>query len=150
MNLNTIDVNSSNVAICIPQIYIICIMKPEPLVYVGQTCQKKGVLGRFHQHMSDGTLTTIMKEKGINEFEEISVIAIDLSEYSIFNDVYNRKREALEYIIQREMKAEGCKTAIPFKVISRVYYNSEVVNQKIEKLAKKIVKNIIHKIPFNK
>ena len=62
--------------------------------------------------------------------------------------IYNRKREALEFLIQREMKAEGCKTPIPFKVVSRVYYNGEVLNQKIEKLAKRIVKDIIDKTPF--
>lgn len=149
MILNRIDVNSSRAAIRIPQVYIICIMKPEPLVYVGQTCQKNGILGRFYQHMSGGTLSEIMKEREINEFDDINVMAVDLSEYNIFDDVYSRKREALEFLIQREMKAEGCKTAIPFKVISQVFYNSEVGNQKLEKLAKIIVKNIIDRIPFN-
>lgn len=149
MNLNTIDVNSSKVAIRKPQIYIICVMKPEPLVYVGQTCQKNGVLGRFYQHMSGGTLIEIMKENGICEFEDVSVMAVDLSEYSIFNDVYSRKREALEYLIQREMKAQGCKTVIPFRVVSRVYHNSEVTDQEIQKLAQKIVKNIVGNSPFN-
>lgn len=149
MTLNTIDINSSKVADRKPQIYIISIMKPEPLVYVGQTCQKNGVLGRFYQHMSGGTLTEIMSENGIREFEDVSVLAIDLSEYSIFDDVYSRKREALEFLIQREMKVEGCKTPVPFKVVSRVYHNGEVSNHKIEKLAKRIVKNIIDKIPFS-
>ncbi len=148
MILNSIDINSSGVVVRKPQIYIISIMKPEPMVYVGQTCQKNGVLGRFFQHMTGGTLTEIMWKSGIYEFEEVSVLAIDLSEYYVFNDVYCRKREALEYLIQREMKAEGCKTPIPFKVVSRVYYNSEVPNHKIEKLAKQIVRNIIDKIPF--
>lgn len=149
MILNTIDVNSSNVAVRRPQIYIICVMKPKPLVYVGQTCQKNGVLGRFFQHMSGGTLTEIMHENGIYEFEDISVTAVDLSEYEIFADIYSRKREALEFLIQREMKAAGCKTAMPFRVISRVYYNGEVSNHTIEKLAKQIVKDIIDEIPFS-
>lgn len=148
MILNTIDINSSKVAIRNPQIYIISILKPEPLVYIGQTCQKNGVLGRFYQHMSGGTLTEIMIQKGIYEFDDVSVLAIDLSEYNIFDDVYSRKREALEFLIQREMRVEGCKTPIPFKVVSRVYYNGEVSNHKIEKLAKRIVKDIIDKIPF--
>ena len=76
-------------------------------------------------------------------------MAVDLSKYGIFNDVYNRKREALEYLIQREMKAAGCKTTIPFKVISRVDHNSAVSNFEIEKLAKEMVKDIINRIPFN-
>ena len=125
-------------------------MKPKPIVYVGQTCQKNGVLGRFFQHMTPGgTLTEIMLENEIYEFEDISVVAVDLSEYGIFNDVYSRKREALEFIIQREMKVEGCKSSIPFKVVSRVYHNSEVANHRLDKLAKQIVKNIITQIPFN-
>lgn len=150
MILNTIDVNSSNVAVRKPQIYVICVLKPEPIVYVGQTCQKNGVIGRFFQHMTGGTLTEIMLKNGIDEFEEVSVIAVDLSEYSVFDDVYSRKREALEFLVQREMKVEGCKTLIPFKVVSTVYYNGEVSNYNVEKLAKEIVKNIIDKIPFNK
>ena len=96
-----------------------------------------------------GTLTEIMLENEIYEFEDISVVAVDLSEYGIFNDVYSRKREALEFIIQREMKVEGCKSSIPFKVVSRVYHNSEVANHRLDKLAKQIVKNIITQIPFN-
>lgn len=150
MILNTIDINSSKVAVRKPQIYIICVMKPKPVVYVGQTCQKNGVLGRFFQHMTPGgTLTEIMSENEIYEFEDISVVAVDLSEYGIFNDVHSRKREALEFIIQREMKVEGCKSSIPFKVVSRVYHNSEVANHRLDKLAKQIVKNIITQIPFN-
>ena len=142
MILNTIDINSSKVAVRKPQIYIICVMKPRPVVYV--------ILGRFFQHMTPGgTLTGIMLENEIYEFEDISVVAVDLSEYGIFDDVYSRKREALEFIIQREMKVEGCKSSIPFKVVSRVYHNSEVANHRIDKLAKQIVKNIITQIPFN-
>lgn len=150
MILNTIDINSSKVSVRKPQIYIICVLKPKPVVYVGQTCQKNGILGRFFQHMTEGgTLTQIMWENEIYEFEDISVMAVDLSEYGIFDDVYNRKREALEFIIQREMKVEGCKSEIPFRVLSRVFYNSEVANHKIDKLAKQIVKKIITQIPFN-
>ncbi len=149
MILNTIDVNSSKVAVRKPQIYIICVMKPEPVAYVGQTCQRNGVLGRFFQHMSGGTLTKIMKGNGIHEFEDVNVIAVDLSEYGIFEDVYSRKREALEFIIQREMKVEGCKSFIPFKVISRVYYNGEVKNPEIEWYAKQIVKKVIEESPFS-
>lgn len=149
MILNRIDVNSSKVSVRIPQVYIICIEKPEAFVYVGQTCQKHGVLGRFFQHMSGGTLTKIMEKREICEFDDVSVMAVDLSEYDMFDDVYSRKREALEYLIQREMKAEGCKTSIPFKVISQVFYNAEVRNQDLEKLAKIIVKDVIDKIPFN-
>lgn len=150
MILNTIDINSSKVAVRKPQIYIICVMQPKPVVYVGQTCQRNGILGRFLQHMiPGGTLMNIMWEDEIYEFEDISVIAVDLSEYGIFNDVYSRKREALEFIIQREMKVEGCKSSIPFKVISNVYYNSEVTNHRLDELAKQIVKYIINRVPFN-
>lgn len=148
MILNTIDVSSSKVAVRKPQVYIICVMKPEPVVYIGQTCQKNGVLGRFFQHMSGGTLTKIMWGNGIHEFEDVSVIAFDLSEYGIFEDVYSRKREALEFLIQREMKVVGCKSFIPFKVISKVYYNGEVTNPQIEKYAKQIMKKVIEEIPF--
>lgn len=90
-----------------------------------------------------------MKGNGIHEFEDVNVIAVDLSEYGIFEDVYSRKREALEFIIQREMKVEGCKSFIPFKVISRVYYNGEVKNPEIEWYAKQIVKKVIEESPFS-
>lgn len=42
MILNSIDINSSEVAVRKQKIYIISIMKPEPMVYVGQTCDKWG------------------------------------------------------------------------------------------------------------
>lgn len=149
MSQNIIKINSSNVSVRIPQVYIIYVRQPEALVYVGQTCQKYGILARFYQHMSGGTLTEKLNEIGIYSFEDITVMAIDLSGYLIFDDVYSRKREALEFLIQREMKVRGCKTKVPFKVVSQVDFNAEVYNRTIVLIAKNIMKSIGKSLPFN-
>lgn len=149
--LNRIYISSTEVASRKPFIYFIAILKPVALLYVGQTCQRYGVLGRFFQHLEpDGTLRNRAIEAGIDDFENISIIAVDLSKHNKFGNAYNRYRDALEFLLHCEMKAKGCKSKIPFEVISNVRANIFVNDFELQKLSKEIANEIVDELPYNK
>ena len=132
-----------------PYIYCICILRPVALVYIGQSGQKRGVLGRFLGHVdNDGTLIKKLREVGVSSFSDIAVVAMDLTEYKIFNDLYSMSREALEFLINSAMKAKGCKAKIPFEVISYVANRSLVHDFKIQEIAEEVTQKICDEIPF--
>lgn len=147
--LNNIYLSSTEIVTRKPFIYFIAVVKPYPLLYVGQTCQRQGVLGRFLQHLDEkGTFRKRALEAGVTEFEEIEVVTVDLSNYADLANVKNRKRDALEFLIHCEMKSQGCKTKIPFEVISFVRNNNLTFDFDIQELSKSITTNVIKKLPF--
>jgi len=148
--LNNIFVSNTTVADRKPFIYFIAILSPVPLLYVGQTCQRQGVLGRLLQHLdTNGTLRVRAIEAGIDEFQNVEIITLDLSDYLMFGDIHNRHREALEYLLHCEMKAQGCKTRIPFEVISYVRANRLTYDFDLQRMAKELVHEVVYKLPFN-
>ena len=132
-----------------PYIYCICIQHPTAFAYIGQSAQKRGVLGRVTGHLgTDGTLMKRVKKAGVSNFENMTVVAMDLTEYSIFDGLYSRSRDALEFLIHSAMKAKGCKAHIPFEVISYVANCSLVHDVKIQKIAEEVTQKICDEIPF--
>ena len=68
-----------------PYIYCICILRPTALVYIGQSAQKRGVLGRFLDHIEDdGTLMKRAREAGVSDFKDMAVVAMDLTDYKMW------------------------------------------------------------------
>lgn len=148
--LNNIYLSNAKVVTRKPFIYFIAIVKPYPLLYVGQTSQRQGVLGRLLQHLDEeGTFRKRVLEAGVVEIEEIEVVTVDLSKYSDFANIYNRKQDALEFLIHCEMKSQGCKTKIPFEVISFVRNNNLVFDFDIQELSKIITYEVVKRLPFS-
>jgi hypothetical protein len=134
-----------------PFLYCICIQKPTAFVYIGQSSQRQGALGRFVQHLdNEGTLVKRAREVGVTDFEEITVVAVDLTDYYIFNGLYSRKRDALEFLIHSSMKAKGCKSVIPFEVISYVSNCSLIHDVNIQRISEDVTQKICDEIPFFK
>jgi len=147
--MSKLYISDTKIAARKPYIYCICIEQPIALAYIGQTSQRQGVLGRFTEHLDDnGTLMKKAEEAGVANFENITVIAMDLTQYRIFNDLYSRPRGALEFLIHSSMKAKGCKAPIPFEVISYVANCSLVHDINIQKIAEEVTQNICDAIPF--
>jgi hypothetical protein len=123
--------------------------KPVPLVYIGQSAQKQGVLGRLVQHISvGGTLLSRVQKAGVIAIEDITVIAVDLSKYQIFNGLHSLNRDALELNINRSMKAMGCKATVPFEVISYVSNSSRAFDGDIQRIADDVTAFICDEMPF--
>jgi len=132
-----------------PYIYCICIKNPTALVYIGQTSQKRGALGRFMQHIrTDGTLMKQVKAIGIVDIADVFVAAKDLTEYNIFEGVYSIPRNSLELLVQSTMKAKGCSSVIPFEVISTVANSSQIHDFEIQKIASDVTEMLCSEIPF--
>ena len=132
-----------------PCIYCICILSPTALVYIGQSAEKRGVLGRITNHLcSDGTLMKRVQDVGVLDFQNINVVAVDLTDYKIFDDLYSGKRNALEFWVNSRMKAKGCKSLIPFEVISHVANSSWIHDFKIQEIAEEVTQKICDEIPF--
>jgi hypothetical protein len=132
-----------------PYVYCICILRPSAFVYIGQSAEKRGVLGRFIGHVSkDGTLMKKTKEAGVVDFEDVTVVAMDLTDYHIFDGLYSRSRTALEFLIHSSMKAKGCKANTPFEVISYVSNCSLIHDENIQRIAKEVTEKICKAIPF--
>lgn len=147
--MNNIYISNTEVALRKPFLYFIAIIKPLPLLYVGQTCQRQGVIGRLTQHLDDdGTLRKRAIDAGIADFETVSVFILDLTSYKEFNELHNRKRDALEYLMHCDMKAKGCKANQPFEVISNVRYNSLTLDFKLQKLSRELVDIVSNHLPF--
>jgi len=117
-------------------------------VYVGQTRDNNGMLGRLSGHLKpNGTLSQRLIDKGIDNYGEMKIFACDLSGTDLFSDLYSRRRTALEYLVQIRLKVIGCEKTFPFEVISNVYDNDHIYDQQIINYADKIVaelsKNIL-------
>ena len=149
--MSKIFISDTNISMRKPFIYCICILKPTAFVYIGQSAQKRGVLGRFLEHTdNEGTLTKKAREAGVMDFKDITVVAIDLSDYKDFDGLYSRPRNALEFLVHTSMKAKGCKASIPFEVISYVTNSSLIHQDSIQKLAQEITDKICNETPFFK
>ena len=121
-------------------------------MYIGQSCQAKGVFGRLLQHTDErsGTFYKKVTELGIDflTLTNIEVVTYDLTKFGKFSGVYSRNRIALEYLVQTIFKAKGCKAPHPFEVISYVQPNSLVHDFELQREAECVVEEVCTKLPF--
>ncbi len=75
----------------------------ESVVYVGQTNDEKGVVGRAAQHVSsDGSLRMRLLDEGyeLDQIDDFLLLSYPLPQHWRFSGVESAGREAVEYFVQ--------------------------------------------------
>lgn len=159
MEINQIEISSPNAGRYYSFIYCIYFMKPEGVVYIGETNAKNGPLGRLSLHMQkdSGTFYKRCYENVSIDIDKIKdsihMIAYNLDEYPVFcGDANKANRLALEYFVHNLMEEYSLdeETEIPFSVISHVKIaKRNVTNDEFIIIAKEIASSFYKMMPFS-
>lgn len=160
MKIYNISVSKPGVSECEPYIYIIYTIDPEAYVYVGETEDLNGALGRLAGHIKiqkPGTFITKFAENSaldISVLSDIRMIAFDVSEYQIFSGAVNKtKRRALEYLLHFKILGFSCDDSIlmPYTVISHVQAQERYISDvKIKEICDELFNEAFKLLPYNK
>lgn len=143
-----------------PYVYVIYTTEPEGYVYVGETEDRNGAIGRLAGHIkvySPGTFISRYIEnsmESVSELKDIKMIAFDIGEYEIFSgDINKTKRRALEYLLHYSLLeySSSMEVFIPYNVISFVQAQERYINDKnIRMISEKLFMETKKIFPFNK
>lgn len=81
----------------------------EHIVYVGQTLDKRGVMGRWVDHLSRRESSSFfcrlsdIDEDAFDRIADLRILAWDLGDNRSFATVETSHREAVEYLVQKEL-----------------------------------------------
>ena len=113
------------------------------IIYVGMTNGSTGTLGRAASHVkTDGTLRKRFSENvGLNleEYDDFILYSFKLPDYSYFTTIERSYREAVEYLVQKELQLNRVKFSTPYNVISWVRDSPRTSNSVVKKIANNIV-----------
>lgn len=125
----------------------IWLSKSAKAVYVGQTNDRTGSLGRGHRHFDiNGQLRSRMYEKldvipeQFNDFVLISYLLPATQEFIGPETSY---REAVEYLVQIQLHENRDRVVPFFRVISWVRSNDRTRDKTVQKLAQAIVDDFL-------
>ncbi len=126
------------------QAYIyIWLSKKHKIVYVGMTNSYTGTIGRASGHFNrKGTLRKRFSEaRGyeVNNVDDILLLSFPLPKTREFISVEKSYREAVEYLVQKELILLRGKLNPTFDVISWVRLSPRTGNSRIKRLAAEIV-----------
>ena len=134
----------------IAYIYI-WISKKHKIVYVGMTNSYTGTIGRAGGHFSHtGTLRKrFLQNRGyhVNMVDDFVLLSFPLPSKRKFITLEKSYREAVEYLVQKELLVIRGQFNPSFDVISWVRYNPRVSEYEIIKLSQKIIDDF--KIAFS-
>lgn len=113
------------------------------VIYIGMTNSSSGTLGRAASHVkTDGTLRKRFKETvGLNleAFNDFILYSFLLPNYPYFVTVERSYREAVEYLVQKDLQLLRNSFSSPYEVISWVRDSPRTNNAVVKKAAKQIV-----------
>jgi len=114
-------------------------------VYVGQTNDVKGTLGRACGHVAaDGSLRRNFEtEIGIplEQADDLLLISYSLPQTPEYLSLETSYREAVEYLVQVKLLQIRGKLSPPFRLISKVRPNDRVIDVSINEYAEAIVED---------
>lgn len=120
------------------------------VIYVGMTNNRLGTLGRAFQHLcSNGTLrTNFEQELGfcIDDTDDFRLFSFLLPQEKIFTSVERSYREAVEYLIQKQLIERQSITNIYYKIISWVRDSPRSSNSYVRSIATEIVETFIKRL----
>lgn len=165
MNISNAYIGDVNISQFAPYLYFISYVNSlgSGFLYIGETCEKFGALGRLARHLSyedsqnrKGAtfLTNMQKKCGIDDLRAINnlyFIAVDLREYGTFDgEASKTKRMGLEFLIRAEMQAFSSddKVIIPYEIVSTARRTRYSDKPECEKIAEEIVMEITKRIVF--
>ena len=98
-------------------IYLIYRLDEDRFLYIGQTAQSTGVIGRLHQHLQGGTLIQRAGKRGIDIFSEDITLEYFLLTEKVFASL--SYRESLETVIHNFIPQISS-----IEIISNIKYNN--------------------------
>ena len=112
-------------------------------IYVGQTNEKHGVLGRARSHIgSTGTLRLRVHEKkgaSIEEYDDWNLLSYRLPAQKNYTSIESSHRLAVEYLIQVKLLEIRGDLNPPLQIISNVTYSDYCSQPRIIRLAEEII-----------
>lgn len=160
MKAYNISISEPGVSECYPYIYIIYTVEPEAYVYIGETEDMNGALGRLSGHLKiqkPGTFISKYMENSsldVSFLNNIQMIAFDVSEYEIFSGAVNKiRRRALEYLLHFKILGFSCDDSIkiPYTVISHVQTQDRLISdRRIREVCDELFSETLRLIPYNK
>jgi hypothetical protein len=125
----------------------IWLSKSEKMVYVGQTNQRYGTLGRGYSHVqSTGTLRCRCRERiGLNleDIDDLYLFTFPLPNSNEFISTESAFRLATEYLVQIGLNKLKKDITPSFVVISNVMTTDNVNNHQVKQISKKIINQFI-------
>lgn len=121
--------------------------KENSIVYVGETNNKNGVIGRANQHIQKGgTLYERCYEKGyeLNEINDFILLSFPLPREKRFLSEDTGYRISVEYLVQRNLIAINNRATKSYKVISYITTGPYTNSNEIKKLAEEISEKFIY------
>ncbi|MBM7842186.1 GIY-YIG nuclease family protein [Herpetosiphon giganteus] len=115
-------------------------------LYIGQTNDRHGVIGRFAAHISTyGTLRTRLFDAGIdlNSVGDLNVFAYSLPNDARFIGIDRTHREGVEYLVQSRLYRARGKTIPAMRIISNVMPSSATTLAHIQNTAENVVMDFI-------
>lgn len=120
--------------------------KENGIVYVGETNNKNGVIGRAYQHVQkNGTLCERCYQKGydLNKIDDFILLSFPLPREKRFLSEDIGYRISVEYLVQRNLIELNNQAVRKYKVISNITTGPYTNLNKIIKIADEISENFI-------
>ncbi len=115
-------------------------------LYIGQTNDRHGVIGRFAAHIgSQGTLRARLMEIGIdlNSVGDLNLFAYCLPNDARFISLEKTHREGVEYLVQSRLYRARGKTIPAMQIVSNVMPSGAAALPHIQRTAENIVADFI-------
>lgn len=121
--------------------------KEYKVVYVGETNNVRGVIGRAYEHVSlkSGTLKKCLDEKGYDLYElnDLLLLSYSLPPENEFLSEETAYRISVEYLVQYYLQILRKDADEPYQLISHVTPGPFVDHERIKNIAKKISQDFV-------
>ena len=139
-----LEVNLGSVGACSwrPYVYL-GFSCAEHIVYVGQTIDKRGFMGRWIDHLSRGADSSFCArlaeydEKAFDRITDLRILAWDLGDDPNFHTLETSHREAVEFLVQKDLR--NARLDPWLKPISTVRFSPAVNRDFVKEKASEIV-----------
>lgn len=113
------------------------------VAYIGMTNNRVGTLGRATQHLDrNGTFRKRFEEHhgcSINMSDDLMLFSFLLPNNKEFITVETSYREAIEYLVQKDLTALKSTLKYPFEPVSKVRVSPRISNKIVRDIANEIV-----------
>ena len=117
--------------------------KQYKVVYVGMTNNRVGTLGRATQHLDvNGTFRKRFEEYhgcSINLSDDLTMFSFLLPQDKKFTTVEKSYREAIEYLVQKDLTTKKAQLKYSFEIVSWVRESPRISNKVVQDIAIQIV-----------
>lgn len=121
--------------------------KKEKLVYVGQTNNYQGVIGRALQHIEPetGTLYKRVEDFGykLTDIEDFVLLSYPLPREKAYLSSDTSYRISVEYLVQKGLIASKIKSKTPYKLISNVTAGQYTDLKSVQNISKEIINDFM-------